>query len=137
MSKRNGLAPVSVPRLRRPTDAVFHYNMGSAYFRHAQLTSVPLKSTTRLTSSILTSSSASRRRYWLLLGESHLTKRLFGSMLRRIAGRSCESREIDPEPRGDGEVSDKTGWEGRGQQSRDSGWGEGTLSRAWAQPKKE
>jgi len=28
------------------------------------------------------------RYYWLLLAESHLTKRLFGSMLRRIAGLS-------------------------------------------------
>jgi hypothetical protein len=25
------------------------------------------------------------RYYWLLLGESHLTRRLFGSMVRRIA----------------------------------------------------
>src|SRR5450759_3380137 len=31
-------------------------------------------------------------------------------------------REIDPEPRGEGGVSDKTGWEGRGQQFRDSHW---------------
>jgi len=28
------------------------------------------------------------RYYWLLLAESHLTKRLFGNMLRRIAGLS-------------------------------------------------
>ena len=28
------------------------------------------------------------RYYWLLLAESHLTRRLFGSMLRRIAGLS-------------------------------------------------
>jgi hypothetical protein len=28
------------------------------------------------------------RYYWLLLAESHLTKRLFGGMLRRIAGLS-------------------------------------------------
>ena len=63
------------------------------------------------------------RYYWLLLAESHLTKRLFASMLRRIAGLSlrqdswgCGNREIDPGPRGDGGVSEKTGWEGGSQQ---------------------
>src|ERR1019366_4361139 len=34
----------------------------------------------------------------------------------RRDSRGCGSREIDPEPRGDGGVSDKTGREGRDQQ---------------------
>ena len=38
------------------------------------------------------------RYYWLLLGESYLTQRLFGSLLGR-GSRGCGSREIDPEPR--------------------------------------
>ena len=44
------------------------------------------------------------RYYWLLLAESHLTRRLFGAMVRRIAGCQCQrgnsgfgSREIDPQ----------------------------------------
>jgi len=39
-----------------------------------------------------------------------------GGIAEAVAG------EIDPESRGDGEVSDKTGQEGRGQQFRDSHW---------------
>src|ERR1019366_7777241 len=40
-----------------------------------------------------------------------------GGIAEAVAG------EIDPESRGDGEVSDKTGQEGRGQQLRDWRWG--------------
>ena len=39
------------------------------------------------------------RYYWLLFSESHLTRQLFGRMLRRDR-RSCGNREIDPEPPG-------------------------------------
>ena len=53
------------------------------------------------------------------------------SMLRRIAGlslpagypKAAGSREVDPEPRADGGVSDKARSEGRSQQLRDSRWG--------------
>ena len=46
-------------------------------------------------------------------------------------GIGCGSREIDPESRGDGGVSDKTGWEGRGQRFWNLGWAMRTLCRAW------
>ena len=38
---------------------------------------------------------------------------------------------IDPESRGDGGVSDKTGWEVLGQQFWNLGWAMRTLCRAW------
>src|ERR1019366_7292634 len=47
----------------------------------------------------------------------------------RRDSRGCGSRKIDPESRGDGGVSDKTGWKGRGQQLRDSCWGTRDLCR--------
>src|SRR5271169_80426 len=66
------------------------------------------------------------RYYWLLLAESHLTKRLFGVCSGGSPGcrfqrdsPGCGTQEIDPESRvrgRRGEVSDKTGWEDRGQQ---------------------
>ncbi len=67
------------------------------------------------------------RYYWLLLAESHLTRGLFGSMLRRIAG-LCLRRDRrgsgQPETRSratrDGGVSEKAGWKGCSQQFRDS-----------------
>jgi hypothetical protein len=63
------------------------------------------------------------RYYWLMLAEGYLTKRFSavcsggspGCCFRRDSW-GCRNREIDPEPRGDGKVSDKTGWGGRGQQ---------------------
>ena len=39
-----------------------------------------------------------------------------------MSGQGCGSREIDPEPKGDGGVSDKTGSEGCDQQFGDSDW---------------
>jgi hypothetical protein len=38
------------------------------------------------------------RYYWLLLAESHLTRRLFGSMVRRIAVLSLPAGEVDRGP---------------------------------------
>jgi hypothetical protein len=37
---------------------------------------------------------------------------------------------VDPESKGNGEVSDKPGWKGRGQQLRDSRWGTRGLFRS-------
>jgi hypothetical protein len=84
------------------------------------------------------------RYYWLLLAESHLTRRLFGSMLLRIAGLSLPAgypRLRQPGNRSgatrDGGVSDKSGREGRSQQFRDSRWGrQGPVPSPWTQPKK-
>ena len=45
-------------------------------------------------------------------------------------------REIDPESRGDGGVSDKTGWEGLGQQFWNSGWACGPCSEPGGQPQR-
>jgi len=76
------------------------------------------------------------RYYWLLLAESHLTRRLLGvwcggSRCRRFRRIAEAWPEIDPESRGDGGVSHKTGWECLGQQFWNLGWGMRTLCRAW------
>jgi hypothetical protein len=64
------------------------------------------------------------RDYWLLLAESHLMKRLFGSMLQRIAGLSLLAgqprlRESENRSRPTTEVGvpDQTRWGSRDQQS--------------------
>src|ERR1019366_9468450 len=53
----------------------------------------------------------------------------------RRDSRGCGSQKIDPEPRGDGGVSDKTGWEGRGQQLGTRIGTVWTLSQALGQAK--
>jgi hypothetical protein len=76
--------------------------------------------------------------------QTHLTERLFDSMFGGAPGCrfrqdswGCGNREIDPEPRGDGGVSDKTGSEGRGRQLGTRIGTVWTLSPALDQAKKK
>ena len=68
--------------------SVIAYNLGNLWRRLALPTRVVTWSLTSLQQRLVKTGGRlikHARYYWLLLAESHLTRRLFGSMLRRIA----------------------------------------------------
>jgi Transposase DDE domain group 1 len=73
----------------RPWLSVIAYNLGNLWRRLVLPKSIDNWSLTSLQQRLVKTGGRlikHSRYYWLLLAESHLTRRLFGNMLQRIAG---------------------------------------------------
>jgi hypothetical protein len=72
----------------RPWLSVIVYNLGNLWRRLALPKRIESRSLTSLQQRLVKTGGRlvkHARYYWLLLAESHLTRRLFGSMVRRVA----------------------------------------------------